>query len=692
MQLDERSTLLLKELLLFPRVKVNHLCKKFQLSRSQVNYSIEKIKDWLSHHHYPTMQMDRQLGITLDPAVREKFPELMMESTVSEYVLSAEERTYFILILLLSRQEIISLFHISDQLKVSRNTVIKDLKKLDDITHAYHLELAYTRRKGYFLKGEEFDKRKLLIELVPKLLNITNGFQQLLSLTNITNEEVHHIREKCETIEEVLNARFTDEKLDELPFIFLLLYRRMEYGKYIRFYHPNREELVQTKEYQAIEHLFSEDLAIHDPNEKQFIALQLLSSSVFSSSAIKPNDDRLREAIHQMLATFEKLACLSFTGYQELMEKIYQHMKPASYRMKYNIPLKNPLLSEIKKEHASTHRLVKQSVTPLEHVLNTKMSEDEIGFITILITAWLQKHGKQVSESLKAIVICPNGVSVSKLLLETLKDLFPHIAFIENMSVRDFNQYEQHYDVIFSTVFLQTTKKQFLVKPYISEMEKQRLKERVNQELYGFDHQHIDFSALLQLIQKHATIDNQQELLHDLKQYFFPTMKRPHQPKVHTTSPDLNELLTENRLLIRSSVRNFAEAVQVAAEPLLGEKVIEKRYVSAILNQLEEHGPYMLLGPGIAIPHASPEDGVKETAMSLLRLDHPVEIAPGFPIDICIMLAAEDRQKHLKALAQLNDFLASEENVRKWKKTCEVNQIRDLIDAISAADIGGVGI
>lgn len=53
MYLDERSNSLLKELLRHPDTSSTNLQAKFGLTRRQVDYSFQKINNWLEEQTYP---------------------------------------------------------------------------------------------------------------------------------------------------------------------------------------------------------------------------------------------------------------------------------------------------------------------------------------------------------------------------------------------------------------------------------------------------------------------------------------------------------------------------------------------------------------------------------------------------------------------------------------------------------------
>lgn len=92
-------------------------------------------------------------------------------------------------------------------------------------------------------------------------------------------------------------------------------------------------------------------------------------------------------------------------------------------------------------------------------------------------------------------------------------------------------------------------------------------------------------------------------------------------------------------------MENWPQALELCAKPLLDMQVIEPEYVTAIIQQHHTLGPYYVLAPGLAMPHARPEEGAKGLGLSLLKLKQGVSFGAGEfdPVDVIIMLAAPDK-------------------------------------------------
>lgn len=74
----------------------------------------------------------------------------------------------------------------------------------------------------------------------------------------------------------------------------------------------------------------------------------------------------------------------------------------------------------------------------------------------------------------------------------------------------------------------------------------------------------------------------------------------------------IRDWLTPDKIKVINSIDSWENAVRLAAEPLLMQGYIAGSYIEAILQSHKELGPYYVLAPGLAMPHARPEQGVKK--------------------------------------------------------------------------------
>ncbi|KAA8996996.1 PTS sugar transporter subunit IIA [Affinibrenneria salicis] len=144
----------------------------------------------------------------------------------------------------------------------------------------------------------------------------------------------------------------------------------------------------------------------------------------------------------------------------------------------------------------------------------------------------------------------------------------------------------------------------------------------------------------------------------------------------------LNDWLMDDHIQICSRVDDWREAVRLSAQPLLHKKIISAGYVAAILQQCQTLGPYFVLAPGIAMPHARPEEGAGALGLSLLKIDQGVAFhsRDNDPVFIVVMLAAPDSHSHIELIAQLAELFSSNEAMSSLFQAKTKQQIKDIIN------------
>ncbi|MTI94711.1 MAG: PTS sugar transporter subunit IIA [Firmicutes bacterium] len=143
----------------------------------------------------------------------------------------------------------------------------------------------------------------------------------------------------------------------------------------------------------------------------------------------------------------------------------------------------------------------------------------------------------------------------------------------------------------------------------------------------------------------------------------------------------LKDLILPEYISLSVEARDWRQAIEISCAPLLG-KAISENYVKAIIKNFEELGPYMVIGPGIAMPHARPEEGVLQTAMSLTVLKTPVAFGhkANDPVRLLITLCALDSEMHLQAVAELMGVLENKQRVNALMSAQSVIDVLRVIE------------
>ena len=127
----------------------------------------------------------------------------------------------------------------------------------------------------------------------------------------------------------------------------------------------------------------------------------------------------------------------------------------------------------------------------------------------------------------------------------------------------------------------------------------------------------------------------------------------------------LKKLLTPDVVQVIPQVKDWREAIKIACQPLIDKGCIEPRYVDAIYKSHEQIGPYYVLGPGIAMPHARPEEGVNQLSLALTIIEKGVEFGAdeNDPVKLLIVLAATDNDSHINAIVKLAELFDNQDDI-----------------------------
>ena len=85
-------------------------------------------------------------------------------------------------------------------------------------------------------------------------------------------------------------------------------------------------------------------------------------------------------------------------------------------------------------------------------------------------------------------------------------------------------------------------------------------------------------------------------------------------------TPYLHQLLPASHIQLDVEASDWRDAIAKSAKPLVTMGHIEPRYIQAMIENVERHGPYVVLVPHFAIPHEAPEYGVYKMGMNLIGL------------------------------------------------------------------------
>lgn len=158
----------------------------------------------------------------------------------------------------------------------------------------------------------------------------------------------------------------------------------------------------------------------------------------------------------------------------------------------------------------------------------------------------------------------------------------------------------------------------------------------------------------------------------------------------HYSKPTFNALgvfmittwLPAENIQIVDSVSDWKQAIRLSSQPLLAKETITEEYITAIFNSHQELGPYYVLAPGLAMPHARPEQGAIKNGLSLLHIKQGVsfDAEANDPVYVVIMLCALSGDEHINMITALADIFSDDERLSALLKASSMESIQSVIN------------
>ncbi len=252
--------------------------------------------------------------------------------------------------------------------------------------------------------------------------------------------------------------------------------------------------------------------------------------------------------------------------------------------------------------------------------LGGTITDDEIAFLTIHFSTALSELNQNNEYWYRAIVICNHGIATGRLLAENLKEYF-NIEVLAVLSSREINLVEKFdVDLVFSTVKLDYQVKPIMIMDTIFNEETKLMVHNfleTNRQYQRVIARKSDYTEMFQVLLKKIEAnfgELTKNFYNDLEILFRKNGLTINQKELQ---PMIQDVLSDDNISFEKGDFTWQEAIQEVSKPLLKKEIITKNYVRAMIENVEKYGPYIVIGPHLALAHARPEDGAKRLGLSL---------------------------------------------------------------------------
>ena len=142
----------------------------------------------------------------------------------------------------------------------------------------------------------------------------------------------------------------------------------------------------------------------------------------------------------------------------------------------------------------------------------------------------------------------------------------------------------------------------------------------------------------------------------------------------------LEKHISVQEILTQVKVKDWQESVRIAGELLYKAGKITRGYIDGMIRTIKELGPYAVIAPGVALPHARPEDGALEVGFSIVVLKDPINFgSPNDPVKVVMAFSAPDKSSHITILQELVLLLSNEDFRREIMSAKTPEEVLEII-------------
>ena len=652
---------------------LNRLAETYGISTRTIRKDLDAIDTAMRAHGLAGIMLERG-GVVACP----DDPSVLLEAQEQHpgaFHLEQDDRIHIAAALAAAAGEGTTLGALAEQLLVSRGTVVNDLDAIKEVLVEHGLEPESRASKGFRAKGREYDRRRLILHAYR---GATEGGQHFME------QSTDLLYPDGDTVEKViLQEQYAlDQILTDVSEFDIYLYARITLIRIKQGCLVHASEGLDpgdSSPHLPLAHAIGESFGRYFhirpiESEMRALALRLGHQYYARRSGKRVDAPAIQLMTRKFIDSVSHELGIDLTDDFTFFEKLSEHLDSVLQPVPVTYPASD-MVFEIMASNESIVNAVRACDSCICEHAGRDLTDVEIGYIVMHVCAAIERKKSRLAP-LRVAVACNSGVATSQLLSVRLQSRF-NITVSATCTAHDAETLDPtKFDLIITTVPLKGPEIEWvLVSPLITDEEAKRVSAKLT-SLRG--RRNIAEPAAspaarsknaAELVSRIApTVYSiapaqapqlMRSITHIVSEYLNDTA--PDAPGAGGTVKPLAayEYLPPSHIRLNVRSDTWQDAVRESAAVLLKGGYIEERYVEAMLANIEENGPYVVLTPGFALPHEGIDAGTLVTGFSMIRLAEPVVFGePDLdPVEFVCCLSATDHNTHLRAFFDLVNLM-----------------------------------
>ena len=335
-------------------------------------------------------------------------------------------------------------FELAEIFHVSESQINKDLPYIRQILDNYNLDLISKPYYGMKVEGSEKNIRLAIKNEIGEDPLLFEGDEN----RNLFNK-IQKIIDEMDFGEDYYMPYVTFKNLVIHIYIAIL---RIKQKKFINLSQEFEKKVTSYKEYKIatkIVNELEEKLEIKIPKDE----LVYITTHLIAKNTIRDQEKistEILELSQEIIDEIYRISKYDFRANIDFFFSLAIHLGPLINRIKYGFNMKNPILDDIK-ENKIPYLLATIGANVINEKYQTKLSEDEIGYIALHIMAAMNSN---TINTKNILIICGSGNSSAQIMKAQLNRQFKNnINEIKTTDLRSLDQINmKNYDLIISSV------------------------------------------------------------------------------------------------------------------------------------------------------------------------------------------------------------------------------------------------
>ena len=142
--------------------------------------------------------------------------------------------------------------------------------------------------------------------------------------------------------------------------------------------------------------------------------------------------------------------------------------------------------------------------------------------------------------------------------------------------------------------------------------------------------------------------------------------------------------LPESAIEIGAEAADWRAAVTLVGEALTRSGAARPEYTREMIRMIEQHGPYVVIAPGLALAHARPGPEVIADGLAIVTLATPVNFGHPHndPVSVVLGVAAATADEHLTSVAALANIFNDSTAIADLASASSAQEVQRIMGAV----------